>query len=392
MYPCRDHDGRSYSPSRLPRVERPDRSGASWRIRRRTAARQAAQRSSISSSWRRCGNWPVVFSSWPPALCPPRARSSRSFGPIGRIIRPTSGPRCRQPSSASSPATSSPLRRVCCSSFHPGTEAFPRPQHHDIFSAADRHRPGPGADAFGYGAQSRSCGARLLFRDHDCHGGRPHPIGRAQHRCREGVWRRLLAGVAAGPAPERATLDTWRVANCRAECRARLDPCRFGGGGRWGLGVYLLGSLGRADPARLWGIGLVATSIAGLAYGLFALLGRRVAGASRAVTVPASASRVLPTAGADRLSRASIVIVSAALPLLIWWALLDLLDVPDLIAKTPAGVIEYLFLLTVLQPRKSGWRKLVANISHHRRRTARRAFVRFCACGGQRDFPPLPGR
>ena len=120
----------------------------------------------------------------------------------------------------------------------------------------------------------------------------------------------------------------------------------FGGGGRWGLGVYLLGSLGRADPARLWGIGLAATLIAGLAYGLFALLGRRVAGASRAVTVPASASpRFADGRSRSPVARISIGIVSAALPLLIWWALLYLIDVPDLIAKTPAGVIEYLFLL-----------------------------------------------
>ena len=40
----------------------------------------------------------------------------------------------------------------------------------------------------------------------------------------------------------------------------------FGGGGRWGLGAYLLGSLGRGEPDRLWGIGLVATLIAGLSY------------------------------------------------------------------------------------------------------------------------------
>ena len=38
----------------------------------------------------------------------------------------------------------------------------------------------------------------------------------------------------------------------------------FGGGGRWGLGAYLLGSLGRGEPDRLWRIGLVATLIAGL--------------------------------------------------------------------------------------------------------------------------------
>ncbi len=58
----------------------------------------------------------------------------------------------------------------------------------------------------------------------------------------------------------------------------------FGGGGRWGLGTYLIGSLGRGDPARLWGIGFAATVIAGLAYALFAVAGAAVIGSSRAVT------------------------------------------------------------------------------------------------------------
>ena len=34
----------------------------------------------------------------------------------------------------------------------------------------------------------------------------------------------------------------------------------FGSGARWGLGSFLLGSLGRGDPARIWGIGLTATA------------------------------------------------------------------------------------------------------------------------------------
>ena len=36
----------------------------------------------------------------------------------------------------------------------------------------------------------------------------------------------------------------------------------FGSGARWGLGSFLLGSLGRGNPARIWGIGLTATAMA----------------------------------------------------------------------------------------------------------------------------------
>ena len=49
----------------------------------------------------------------------------------------------------------------------------------------------------------------------------------------------------------------------------------FGSGARWGLGSFLLGSLGRGNPARIWGIGLAATLMATLAYGLCTLLARR---------------------------------------------------------------------------------------------------------------------
>src|SRR5207244_1731001 len=63
----------------------------------------------------------------------------------------------------------------------------------------------------------------------------------------------------------------------------------FGSGARFGLGTYLLGSLGRAEPDRLWGIGLVATLIAGLAYAIAALAAARVTGARRPVTIAALA-------------------------------------------------------------------------------------------------------
>jgi ABC-type nitrate/sulfonate/bicarbonate transport system permease component len=56
-------------------------------------------------------------------------------------------------------------------------------------------------------------------------------------------------------------------------------------GGEKGLGVYLLGSLGRADPARLWAIGLVATAVCAAGYGLFALLRRSLAGVDQEISV-----------------------------------------------------------------------------------------------------------
>jgi sulfonate transport system permease protein len=112
----------------------------------------------------------------------------------------------------------------------------------------------------------------------------------------------------------------------------------FGSGARWGLGGYLIGSLGRGDPARLWAIGLTATAIAGAAYAAFGLLGRRYAGAARAVTIAAQATpRSLPRGP-------MLALIAVILPFLLWQVGLWALGAPDLVAKGPAAVIDYLFL------------------------------------------------
>lgn len=118
----------------------------------------------------------------------------------------------------------------------------------------------------------------------------------------------------------------------------------FGGGGRWGLGVYLLGSLGRAEPDRLWGIGLVATAIAALAYFAFALLANALTRGTQAVTVPTAVVGAEDRAR-PRWQNLAIAAASILLPFLIWWALLALLRVPPMLARTPPGLFEYLFLL-----------------------------------------------
>jgi len=140
-----------------------------------------------------------------------------------------------------------------------------------------------------------------------------------------------------------AILGGLRVAAPNAVLGAIL--AEFGGGGRWGLGNYLLGSLGRGEPARLWGIGLVATAIAGLAYALFAVVSARITGATRAVTVAPSAPPALGRAARSAGAEAVLLLASIMLPFLLWWLLIEALDVPRLIAKSPWGVFEYLFLL-----------------------------------------------
>ena len=116
----------------------------------------------------------------------------------------------------------------------------------------------------------------------------------------------------------------------------------FGGGVRWGLGSYLLASLGRALPTRIWGIGLVATAIAASAYGLFAWLGSRLAslggrGSSTSVDIgpPKSAKGPLSV-------RIAVSAASAAVVLGFWAVTLRLLHTSPIVAKSPFGVVRYL--------------------------------------------------
>ncbi|WP_020560904.1 ABC transporter permease [Thiofilum flexile] len=153
-----------------------------------------------------------------------------------------------------------------------------------------------------------------------------------------GRWQVLRRVQFRGALP--AILAGLRVAAPAAVLGAIL--AEFGGGGRWGLGTYLLGSLGQANPARLWGIGLVATLIAGLSYAGFALLSRHFLGSTRAVTL----NTAVPTAqeqSSSSLRRVLIITASIALPFIIWWGFIKLSGAPAMIAKTPLDVVNYLF-------------------------------------------------
>jgi ABC-type nitrate/sulfonate/bicarbonate transport system permease component len=117
----------------------------------------------------------------------------------------------------------------------------------------------------------------------------------------------------------------------------------FGSGGNAGLGTYLIGSLGRAEPARLWGIGLAATAISGLAYFSVDLLARRFAGhtigASTQLGQSGSATAEPP------LQRFAIMAGAAVLPFVLWWGCVELfraLGVSEVVLRSPLGVFEHL--------------------------------------------------
>lgn len=135
-----------------------------------------------------------------------------------------------------------------------------------------------------------------------------------------------------------AILSGFRVAAPNAVLGAIL--AEFGGGGRFGLGAYLLGSLGRAEPDRLWSIGLVATVIAGLSYAVFALVSRRMLGASLSLGLNPAAPPGVGSAPSSPL----LAVGAVLMPFVVWWALLWVMQVPDMLGKTPFGVVDYLFL------------------------------------------------
>lgn len=113
----------------------------------------------------------------------------------------------------------------------------------------------------------------------------------------------------------------------------------FGGGSRWGLGTYLLGSLGQANPARLWGIGLMATIVAALAYAIFAVIAQRLTRTSLSATVDTAIAR---SESGSWPRRIGMVFLSAGFVLGLWALTLKLLGMSPIVAKSPLAVVNYL--------------------------------------------------
>jgi sulfonate transport system permease protein len=118
----------------------------------------------------------------------------------------------------------------------------------------------------------------------------------------------------------------------------------FGSGVRWGLGSFLLGSLGDADPARLLGIGFAATAVAMAGYGVFAWIGRRTVGATVAVTLAADQTpdTIVAEGKSSRGQRAALLLVGVILPVLLWWLVLRVFRISAIIAPGPVETLRYL--------------------------------------------------
>ncbi len=146
---------------------------------------------------------------------------------------------------------------------------------------------------------------------------------------------RLVRLRAAVPA----MMSGFQVAAPAAVLGAVL--AEFGSGARWGLGTYLLGSLGRAEPDRLWGIGLTATAIAGIGYVLAAIVAHVTTGTNRSITLAPAGHE---TRRRESRLKATLMVAAAILvPFLIWQGLLAAANLSPIIAKTPLGVVDYLF-------------------------------------------------
>lgn len=147
-------------------------------------------------------------------------------------------------------------------------------------------------------------------------------------------WVRLRAALPS-------TLSGLRVAAPAALLGALL--VEFGGGARWGLGSYLLASLGRALPKRIWSIGLVSTVIASIAYALFSVLAARAGRAMSDVSTATATTRTGAGDGDEPIVRKlAFGVASAGIVIGLWALTLELLDISPVVAKTPAGVVRYL--------------------------------------------------
>ncbi|MPV89152.1 ABC transporter permease subunit, partial [Georgenia ruanii] len=107
-------------------------------------------------------------------------------------------------------------------------------------------------------------------------------------------------------------------------------------GGRRGLGVYLLGSMGRAEPATLWAIGLVAAGISAAAYGLLGLV-RRSLGAH---DVQPIADPTDSGAGAAARPAARVLLALTGVVVLLgaWYAFVGSTGLPTTVMNTPLDV------------------------------------------------------
>ncbi len=117
----------------------------------------------------------------------------------------------------------------------------------------------------------------------------------------------------------------------------------FGSGSGAGLGHYLIGSLGRGDPQRLWGIGLMATAISAGFYLAILLLARLWVGRQAPVQESVGGG---DNVSMSRGSRVLCLVISMLLPVLLWWVAvwgLERVGVSSFVLRSPPELVAELF-------------------------------------------------
>ncbi|MCW5719475.1 MAG: ABC transporter permease subunit [Bauldia sp.] len=117
----------------------------------------------------------------------------------------------------------------------------------------------------------------------------------------------------------------------------------FGSGQRWGLGTYLLGSIGMGNPARIWEIGLIATAIASIGYVAFALIAGKATARTKQVTIASATPQDLAGTGGFTPINIAYAVGAAVVPFIAWWGIMKWLDLSPIIAKDPIGLWNYFF-------------------------------------------------
>lgn len=111
----------------------------------------------------------------------------------------------------------------------------------------------------------------------------------------------------------------------------------FWGNNNWGLGDFLLASLGQANPERLWGIGAAGAILAMIFYGFFALCGAWF-GKFVGIEQTIYETRRSPFAAKELPA----TIASILLPFCVWGALVAWSGVSPIIAPGPVETIGWL--------------------------------------------------
>ena len=117
-------------------------------------------------------------------------------------------------------------------------------------------------------------------------------------------------------------------------------------GGRWGLGLYLIAGVSTSNNELVWGVALLATSLAAAGFLAFGAWGRwissrrnRVDSGESALFADIRAAGSSPTGGlgahAARTGYAALAILT---PLVLWWLVVKVLALNPIVMKGPQDV------------------------------------------------------